>query len=902
MFKKFCNCLSPEKCRLLCLASIYGKHLVILLVAFVLLRPLAAVAESQAVAPPSSMGTSVAPAVLPLFDIAAENVENRFSPDFGSEGQVTAVRSKDPKAPGIAVTILPGRAGNPGIVLKPEGPDGAVWDLSKYGHIEARIFNTGAKPLSLSVRVDNPGDWKTGPWNCEPVNIPPGASSTATVIFGYSYNKRPGFKLNPATVSKVLLFTGKSNEDLTFRIESIQAGGPAGETPPLPPDLVRVKPKNNLIFGGDLDFDFSKQINAKQGKASMEGKAVRIEFGSGKGQMVSFKPAIGRWDLSEATEVIVRLKNLGLTPANPRIQLASNGGDTDEIQGASALAPGAAGEIVASFIPTAPRLWTDDSLKSTAISKLQATYTGFVGNAVGEVRIMPDSGDAQETLLVESIEAISSLRPVVLPNWVGSRPPVEGEWKKTFDEEFDGKVVNDKKWNVHGVNLWDKTSHFSRNNVITEDGVARLRYEKKTGTHCDDPSNKPTDYATGYLDTYDKWSQRYGYFEARLKLPKGAGMHSMFCLLPDHGINAGSFWRRIDTVNGGMEFDIMEYLGCWRGHLYNTAIQWDGYAKGHPQTIGGATYFAPDKHGFVTVGLLWLPGLAISYSNGREVMRLESSRVSNAQSAIVLANVTGGRNNDAVDDTKLPDDFVIDYVRAWQRKDLASGEDGPKSAVNVASNPAPTPVPAPETGAVNPVITCCKIDKPVVAITFDDGPTSALTPKLLDILKEHGAKATLFVIGQKAAEFPELLKRAVDEGHEIGNHSWSHPFLTRLGPRELRAEILGTTDAVFKTTGKKTVLMRPPYLAFDADVIQVVCNESGMKIISLNVDSLDWANHKADKAKDIVLRKTVPGSIILCHETEPSTIEALPDILEGLKAKGFQFVTVSELIGMESAK
>jgi len=193
----------------------------------------------------------------------------------------------------------------------------------------------------------------------------------------------------------------------------------------------------------------------------------------------------------------------------------------------------------------------------------------------------------------------------------------------------------------------------------------------------------------------------------------------------------------------------------------------------------------------------------------------------------------------------------------------------------------------------------CQVTKPVIALTFDDGPTSALTPQLLDILKAHGARATLFVIGKRADQSPELLQRAVAEGNEIGNHTWSHANLTKISTQEMRAEVQDAADAIFKATGKRPELVRPPYLGIDGDVIQFLHGELGLKIISCNIDSLDWRDHNSAKTTENIVTKAAPGAIVLCHETEPSTLAALPGILDALKAKGYEFVTVSEMISME---
>src|SRR5439155_17666567 len=122
---------------------------------------------------------------------------------------------------------------------------------------------------------------------------------------------------------------------------------------------------------------------------------------------------------------------------------------------------------------------------------------------------------------------------------------------------FDGDKLDESKWRIYADNYWDKRSHFSKDNVILGNGVAKLHYEKKTGYHNDDPNKKQTDYATGFLDTYGKWVQRYGYFEARMKLTSAPGLWPAFWLMPDRGATLGPQWKRASTENGGMEFDIM---------------------------------------------------------------------------------------------------------------------------------------------------------------------------------------------------------------------------------------------------------------------------------------------------------------------------------------------------------
>src|SRR5262249_46266255 len=153
-----------------------------------------------------------------------------------------------------------------------------------------------------------------------------------------------------------------------------------------------------------------------------------------------------------------------------------------------------------------------------------------------------------------------------------------------------------------------------------------------TGKHNDDPMGKETAYATGFIDTYGKWVQRYGYFEARMKLPKAPGLWPAMWLMPDRGLAEKDQWKRADTGRGGMEFDVMEYLSRWGPYRFNIAFHWDGYGKDHKQTGSQNIYVEHDKEGYITTGLLWLPGKAAIYNNGRLVAQWESPRISNVPS------------------------------------------------------------------------------------------------------------------------------------------------------------------------------------------------------------------------------------------------------------------------------
>ena len=192
------------------------------------------------------------------------------------------------------------------------------------------------------------------------------------------------------------------------------------------------------------------------------------------------------------------------------------------------------------------------------------------------------------------------------------------------------------------------------------------------------------------------------------------------------------------------------------------------------------------------------------------------------------------------------------------------------------------------------------VDGPYIAMTFDDGPSPTLTPHLLDILKEKGVKATFFVIGQNVVHSPEIVARAAAEGHEIGNHSWSHPMLTKLSEERVQEEVQKTSSAIAEATGKKPTLLRPPYGAINHRIGKMIEEKDGLTIILWSVDPLDWKSPGANVVAQRLIAGAKPGAITLSHDIKPGTIQAMPEVIDALKAKGYKFVTVSELIALES--
>jgi len=186
-----------------------------------------------------------------------------------------------------------------------------------------------------------------------------------------------------------------------------------------------------------------------------------------------------------------------------------------------------------------------------------------------------------------------------------------------------------------------------------------------------------------------------------------------------------------------------------------------------------------------------------------------------------------------------------------------------------------------------------------IAMTFDDGPSAANTPRLLDILAKRNIKVTFFMVGQCVVENPAIVKRILAEGHEIGNHSWSHPAFAKMSDSAVESQIDRTENAIEQACGFKTDLLRPPYGSVTKRQEQWIHDKLGMNIIMWAVDPLDWKYRNAAHVESEILKQVHPGAIILSHDIHATTVDAMPATLDALLARGYQFVTVSQLLAMD---
>ena len=185
-----------------------------------------------------------------------------------------------------------------------------------------------------------------------------------------------------------------------------------------------------------------------------------------------------------------------------------------------------------------------------------------------------------------------------------------------------------------------------------------------------------------------------------------------------------------------------------------------------------------------------------------------------------------------------------------------------------------------------------------IALTFDDGPHSVYTAQILDLLAEYDIKATFFLVGENAQKYPNLVLREENEGHELGNHTFTHPKIAKLTPQALQLEILKNERLIYELTEGRTKLFRPPE-GLCTQKISDLASSLDYNIIQWNIDTLDWAHNKSEEIISLVTKKIQPGDILLFHDYivgESPTLSALEKIIPALLKEGYQFVTVSELI------
>jgi peptidoglycan/xylan/chitin deacetylase (PgdA/CDA1 family) len=181
--------------------------------------------------------------------------------------------------------------------------------------------------------------------------------------------------------------------------------------------------------------------------------------------------------------------------------------------------------------------------------------------------------------------------------------------------------------------------------------------------------------------------------------------------------------------------------------------------------------------------------------------------------------------------------------------------------------------------------------KPMVALTFDDGPQTSVGNQIMDCLAQYGGKATFFMVGERVAAHATEVRRMVSEGHEVANHTMNHKYLHKLGAAEIQSQVNSCNDAIQSVCGVRPTLMRLPGGNHNATVLA----NTGMPMIQWNIDTLDWKTRNTASTVSTVLNNVKDGDIVLMHELYTATGNAAVQIIPELVNRGYQLVTVSEM-------
>ena len=179
-----------------------------------------------------------------------------------------------------------------------------------------------------------------------------------------------------------------------------------------------------------------------------------------------------------------------------------------------------------------------------------------------------------------------------------------------------------------------------------------------------------------------------------------------------------------------------------------------------------------------------------------------------------------------------------------------------------------------------------------IALTFDDGPHPQVTKQILQLLEKYNAKATFFMLGSRIQFYPALVQEIHDTGHEIGNHTWSHPVLTKMSVAAIQKEFETTEQALINTIGQNSTLFRPPYGATNDSVRALIPRQS----VNWTIDTLDWKHRDPNKLLPMVKQSLHNNAIVLMHDIHQSTADGLESVLQYLQNEGYEFVTVSEVL------
>ncbi len=306
-------------------------------------------------------------------------------------------------------------------------------------------------------------------------------------------------------------------------------------------------------------------------------------------------------------------------------------------------------------------------------------------------------------------------------------------------------------------------------------------------------------------------------------------------------------------------------------------------AEGRPEGVGGGVAYQVNLSGYG-----WLDPV----SDGRETGSMEDAMLES-----VKVWLTG----------EMEQKYDV-YVRVfqngswtgWSKNGEKAGTDGVGThidgvCVSLTDKDAGEPGAAAAAGSLGAVsMGAFDPSRPMIALTFDDGPKASVTNRVLAALESVGGRATFFMVGSNVGSNADCVRRMVADGCQVGNHNWNHENLTKETKSETVSTVTRTNDAIEAACGVRPVVMRPPYGAVDA-ASKVTLGELGMAAVIWNVDTLDWKTRNAQNTVTHILNNVKDGDIILMHDIYDATATAVEAVVPALVARGYQLVTVSGL-------
>lgn len=626
------------------------------------------------------------PASGELFDPTSESSLSSLKTEHGSSVSIT----KAGDIPALKMDF-PASKSYPAVDFAPSNGD---WNLSKFGAVQASITNKGPKKAGVSLRVDNRGDWKKSPWSVETVWISPGKTRKITVTFGETYG-RDGYALDASQINniKILIDKPKASGSILitdFRaIDAPAAAKPSGQSNSMTGPNLNAPPISGELFPLDGKVDLSK-LKTNQATVALDksgaSPAIKATYSKAAYPGVGFRGPKGGWNLQPFKGVEVGLTNTSdkKVRAGLRVDNPGNWKDSPWNTELTYLEPGETKTLKMIFGEQGgAQAFPLDSSRIVNVLVFLAKPKQSTTLLIRDLKAYGSSEDGGNKLAFSTKADRDKL--VTPADWVGKRPPVKGDWVMTLNETFDGDQLNTEIWTPRLV--WDgpakgETQRYLEENIIVKDGVMSIKCEVNPGHQYND-SNLPTrKYATGAVTTLDKWTQRYGYIEAKIKAPTARGLWPAFWTMPDRGAESGlNIWERRSTNNKhgkGMEIDIFEHLTQWGPGRTNIAAHWDGYGSNHKQWGTDHVYYGPTKDGWHVTGLLWEPHKLTWYIDGIKKGEWESEHIIDIPSYLKFTVQMGNWATKDVDVANLPDYFQVDYVRVWQLADrLTSDKNNP---------------------------------------------------------------------------------------------------------------------------------------------------------------------------------------------------------------------------------